>query len=103
MCVASFFTLGFSAEMKKIKVFTLTHESAPPKCIGTMKSDNGETLAALRVRLEEKKVFNFPYQYWHPQGSCRVAVALESLNDVEDNVFMIPFLDEEEDNAICSR
>lgn len=89
--------------MKKIKVYTVTHEGAPPKCIGTMKADVGESLADLRVRLEDKKVLNFPFQYWDPQECCRVAIIFESLNDVEDSVFMIPTLDEEVQNFECTR
>ena len=41
--------------MKKIKVYTLTDEGASPKCIRTMKREDGESLPDLRVRLEEKK------------------------------------------------
>lgn len=50
--------------MKKIKVYTLTDEGASPKCIGTMKAEDDESLADLRVRLEEKEVLKFEFQYW---------------------------------------
>ena len=46
--------------MKKIKVNTLTNEGGSPKCNGTMKGEDGESLADLRVRLEKKKI-NFQY------------------------------------------
>ena len=78
-------------------------ESSPPKYIGTMKSDDGETLAELRVQLEEKKILNFPFQYWDPQGCCRMVVTLESLNDVEDSVFMILVSNQEEANPMSLR
>ena len=48
--------LEFNIEMKKIKVYTLTDEGASPKCIGTMKGEDGESLVVLRARLEEMKV-----------------------------------------------
>lgn len=80
---------------KKIKLFILSGEEGAPKCIGTMKAEDGELLADLRVRLEEKKVLKFDYQYWDPDECCRVAVPLESLNDIEASVYMIPALDDE--------
>jgi hypothetical protein len=43
--------------MKKIKVYTLTDEGASPKCMRTTKGEDRESLADLRVRLEEKKGF----------------------------------------------
>jgi hypothetical protein len=81
--------------MKKIKVYTLTDEGSSPKCIGTMKGEDGESLADLRVRLEEKKVLKFDFQYWDLDECYRVATSLESLNDLQDKVFMIPILYEE--------
>ena len=42
--------------MKKIKVYILIGEGASPKCIGTMKGEDGESLAYLRMHLEENKV-----------------------------------------------
>ena len=89
--------------MKKIKVYTLTDEGTAPKCIGTMKGEAGESLADLRLRLEEKKVLNFIFQYWDPQEDCRVVVALESLNDIEDSVFMIPAVDDHVQNSRSKR
>lgn len=47
--------------MKKIKLYTLTDEGASPKCIGTMKGEDGDFLANLGVRLEEKKFVNFEF------------------------------------------
>lgn len=75
--------------MIKVKVYTLAHEGAPPKCIGTMKGEFGESLADLKLHLKDKKVLNFWFQYWDPEECCRVAIALESLNDIEESVFMI--------------
>jgi hypothetical protein len=40
--------------MRKIKVYTLIDEGACLKCIGTMKGEDGESLAKLRVHLENK-------------------------------------------------
>lgn len=81
----------------KIRVFTLTNEEATPKCIGTMKAEVGESLADRRLRFEEKQVLNFRFQFWDVQESCRVAVALESLNDIEHSVHVIPALDVEDE------
>ena len=47
--------------VKKIKVYIVTDKAALPKCIGTMKAEEGESLAHLRVRQEEKKVLKFEY------------------------------------------
>ena len=47
--------LQFGMGMKKIKIYTLINEGASPKCIETMKGEDGESLADLRVRLEEKE------------------------------------------------
>ena len=54
------FELGilFGKGMKKIKVYTLTDEGASSKCIGTMKGEDGESLADLRVHLRKKKSSN---------------------------------------------
>ena len=41
-----------------------------------------------------KKVLDFHFQYWDAEECCRVAVALESLNDIEDSVFLIPIVDD---------
>jgi hypothetical protein len=78
------FEYGLSMGMKIIKVYTFNDEGASPKCIGTMKGEDGEYLADLRVHLEEKKVLNFEFQYWDPGECCRVATSLESLNGLED-------------------
>jgi hypothetical protein len=53
------FNLGLQLVMgmKKIKVYTLTDEGASPKCMRTTKGEDRESLADLRVRLEEKKGF----------------------------------------------
>lgn len=64
------------------------HEAAPPKCNRSMKVDARESFVDLRVWLEEK-VLSFLYQYWNVEECCIVAVSLELLNNVEDNVFMI--------------
>ena len=79
----------------KIKVYTLIDEGASPKCIGIMKREDGESLADLIVRLEEKKVLKFDFQYCDPSECCRVATNLESLSGLEDKIFMIPTLYEE--------
>ena len=47
--------------MKIIKVYILIDEEASPKCIGTMKREDGESLADLRMRLEENKVLKFEF------------------------------------------
>jgi len=47
--------------MMKIKVYTLAHEDASSKCIGTMKGEAGESLVDLRICLEEKCVLNFEF------------------------------------------
>ena len=47
--------------MKKIKVYTLTDEGSFPKCIGTMKGEDEESLADLRVCLEEKEILNLNF------------------------------------------
>lgn len=78
-----------------MKVYTVTHEGASSKCIGTMKDEEGEFLADLRVWVEEKKVLPFEFQYWNPEEYCRVAVSLESLNDIKDCVFKILALEDE--------
>lgn len=49
--------LQLGMRMKKVKVYTLTYEGASPKCIGTMKDEDWESLAGLRVRLDEKEVW----------------------------------------------
>ena len=49
--------------MIKIKVYTLAHEDSPPKCIGTVKGEAGESLANLKLRFEQKKVLNFQFQF----------------------------------------
>ena len=68
--------LQFGMRMKKIKVYTLTDEGTSPKCIGTMKGEDEESLANLKMRLEEKKVLKFEFQYWDPNEGCRVATIL---------------------------
>ena len=73
------------------------HEEATPKCIGTMKSESGESLVDLRMRFEEKHILNFPFQFWNVKECCRVAMALESFNDIEDSVFMIWALEVEDE------
>ena len=75
--------------MKKIKVYTRINEGASPKCIRTMKGEDVESLADLRVRLEEKKVLKFEFQYWDLDKCCRVATNLKSLNVHDGKVFMI--------------
>ena len=45
----------------EIKVYTLSDEWVSPKRIGTMKGEDGESLANLRVRLEESKVLKFEF------------------------------------------
>lgn len=89
--------------VKKIKVYTVADEVALPKCIGTMKAEEGESLADLRVRLEEKKVLKFEYQYWDPEELCRVAISLESLNDIGDSVYMIPALEDDVEDLASKR
>ena len=89
--------------MKKIKVYTLIDEGASPKCIGTMKGEDGESLADLRVRLEEMKVLEFKFQYWDADECCKVATSLECLNGLEDNVFMIPTLYKEIQDWACKQ
>ena len=42
-----------------------------------MKGDNGESLADLRVCLEENKVLKFEFQYWDIDECCRVATSLD--------------------------
>ena len=49
--------LQFGTRMKKILVHTHSDEGASLKCIGTIKGEDGETLADLRVRLQEN-VYN---------------------------------------------
>ena len=51
----------FGMRLKKIKVSILTDEGASPKCIVTMKGEDGESLADLRVRLKEKKILKFKF------------------------------------------
>lgn len=46
--------LHFGMRIKKIKVCTLTNKGASPKYIGTMKREDGESFANLRVHPEEK-------------------------------------------------
>ena len=48
--------LQFGIGIKKIKVYLLADGGASPKCIGTMKGEDGESLGDLRVRLEENKI-----------------------------------------------
>ena len=81
--------LEYGMGMKKMKVYTLTDEVAPPKCIETMNGKDGESLADLRVRLEECKFWKFIFQYWDPDECYRVTTNIESLNDLKDGVFMI--------------
>ena len=45
--------------MTKTKVYTFINERLFPKCIGTMKGEDGESLADLRMRLEKMKVLKF--------------------------------------------
>ena len=87
----------------KIKVYTLTHEDLTPKCIGTIKGEAGESLADLRLHFEEKQVLHFPFQFRDVEDSYRVAVALESLNDIEDSIFLIHAaeVEAELENPIC--
>ena len=49
--------------VKKVKVYTVIHEGASSKCIGTMKGEEGESLVDIRIQLEEKKVLPFEFQY----------------------------------------
>ena len=49
--------LQFDMGMKEIKVYTLIDEGTSPKCIGTMRGEDGKSLANLRLRLEEEKKF----------------------------------------------
>ena len=53
--------LQFGMGMKKIKVYSLSDEGAPPKCIGTIKGEDGESLANIKVHLEEFKVLKFGF------------------------------------------
>ena len=55
--IIGYITMG----VKKVKVYMVTHEGASSKCIGTMKDEEGESLADLRVWLEEKKVLLFEF------------------------------------------
>ena len=64
-------------------------EGAYPKCIETIKKEDGESLADLKACLEGKKALKFEFQYWDPYENCRVTTGLESFNDLEDKVFMI--------------
>lgn len=84
--------------MLKIKLYTLTDEDATPKCIGTMKAAMEESLADLRKQFEEKKVLNFTFQFWDAQECCRLSEGLESMNNIESSVFMIPAIQEEDDS-----
>lgn len=54
-----------------------------------MKADSSKTLHDLTVHLGEKQVLGYCFQFWDVQACCRVASYLESLNDIENNVFMI--------------
>ena len=65
--------------------------------------EDGESLADLRVRLEENKVLKFDFQCWDPDECCRVATSLESFTDLEDKVFMIPALYEEVEDFACKQ
>ena len=56
--------LQFGMGIKEIKVYTLTNEGTSLKCIGTMKGEDGESLVDLSVRLEDKSVSKFEFQYW---------------------------------------
>jgi len=73
----------------------VTAEEASPKCIGIVKAKDGESLADLQVHLEQKKVLKFNFQYWDRDECCRVAVPLESLNNIDRIVYIILTLDEE--------
>jgi hypothetical protein len=47
--------LQFDMATKKIEVYILIDEGTSPKCIGTMKGEDGKSLANLRMRSEEGK------------------------------------------------
>ena len=68
-----------------------------------MKGEDEESLADLRVHLEEKIFLQFKFQYWDPNECCRLATSLESLNDLEDKVFMIHALYEKVEDLACKR
>ena len=55
--------LQFGMGMKKIKIYTRINEGASPKCIETMKGEDGESLVDLRVRLEEKEKEKIEFWY----------------------------------------
>ena len=95
--------LQFGMGMKKIKVYILIDEGTSPKCTRTMKGEDGESLADLRVRLEENDVLKFEFQYQDPDERCRVTTNLASLNDHEDKVFMIHSFYKEVEDLACKR
>ena len=53
-----------------------------------MTEEDGESFSNLSVCLEIKYL-KFELQYWNLYECCRVIANLESLNDLEDKVFMI--------------
>ena len=70
--------------MKKIKVYTLINERESSKCIGIVKGEDRESLAELRMCLEDQKILKFEFQFWDRDECCRVAINFESLDDLED-------------------
>ena len=50
-----------------------------------------------------KEGLKFEYQYWDPVECCRVATNVQSLNDLEDNVFMISAHYEEVEDLACKQ
>ena len=55
------------------------------------------------MRLEEKKVLKFEVQHWDPNECYRITINLESLNNLEDSIFMIHVLYKGVEDLACKQ
>ena len=73
-----------------MKLWTREHKDADAEYFGKVKVGDGLSYASLRERLEAAKVLDWPFEFWDVEDSCRIRVKIEALNDILEEVHVIP-------------
>ncbi len=75
---------------RHIKLWTLEDEDADPEYFGKVKVGDGQSYASLRERLEAANVLDWPFEFWDVEDNCRIRWNFKALNDILEEVHVIP-------------
>jgi hypothetical protein len=74
----------------RVKIYCLAVENAAPVFICKVNMPDTERYNALRVRLEEFGVVEWPLNFWDAEAMCRTKNKLEGMMIVDPVVYLIP-------------